>query len=635
MIARAGYGFLLYAPALGKLEGNTMSEHSRIQSYVNDLLRYTETLRKKQYIPTGPAINLLFDLAEKYNFNEQELISEVIPQLPQYGIQLITVEEEDYLYPGTPNDIIKDTFIKIIESENLDIDTMYYLGTDEFKKQNEKLFDRLGSITFFAIKELELTGFPVVIRTHDLLREAFREYHFEHHPEDREKDKGWIDQETLDIIQPFIKDGCIPSWVAEEVVRDLMIEFGNYPLSQSILETTLLSKDIKILILPKEFWLPCGSEQLAVKEKIKSLLITTGVQLEDVFKQGTRIINHDIVDLARNILFLADASLNTLYDAGIVLGGIITTIVQEEHRNAFPDEVVSESIDRELATSLKVYAKDGYVPGWVVLDWYYEQMLHIENVSAVSATRDATLKSLSLTPLMLSNENYLSPGTPENQIKDKIITRISTWDLDWLYENGRVPSDNNSEHIELVNMILFAHDEIHTRESANQFFWDTAFEAILRHRQVNKYNDVPESVIKSIENTYSNYTKAGCVPSWLRDSVIEVLTEYVKYNQYANLLVDQLLQTLKIEELEVNKDDYLDGCSSETLYAHIVAIIQETEIDVEFYSQFDKFKQEDLGIAGYLCNICYFACSHVTSYDDAIQELFAILDAYLVQDFKS
>ena len=594
-----------------------MSAKFDIHAYMKALERALNPYLKDIYFPTGPVFAIMAQLASDYHADDDDISNIIVPAFRQLGLVDIDVEEDDYLEPGASEEEVHAALIASLERSGQDAEMIYFMGADQFSKAHEDIFTKLANIVFFSDESLPI-GIQTVARTSYLLRYALQSYYIKRHPQEAERCRGWVDEETMDIVGPFLKDGYVPGWVYEDVLRDLVADVGSYPLSQNILDLSLDAMNAKLLFLGKEYWLPVGSDDDAIIAKLRALLPLFEVDLERCFTEGLQILERDVQEIARNITFFGCAQTTTPYEAELHCAELLSRLIQEEHARNHPDErVTRDVVDHEMALALRAYAKDGFVPSFVLLKECNRLMEITHNTADVTAIREGTMASLSLQTAILDEQHYLLPGASVETICRKVYSIVQNWDLDSIYETSNIPDKHTAMHNQLVAMIFFADNDIHDISGANAMFWDILLPVIGNHLSA-KGEGAPAQVLTEIETVCLQWQKNGLLPSFLRQAAIDALSSHVRQPWFADHLYSDILERHDIEEIEVDGPDYLPPEEASRLNEHIQALIAAYGFDLEYFAQNSMLREADESRLKLLANVVYFADSACASQQDAL-----------------
>ncbi|MBR5287055.1 MAG: hypothetical protein IKU34_00500 [Clostridia bacterium] len=595
-----------------------MSAHFNIQAFMEDFQARLTPYCKDACFASGPVFLLLANLAHAYHADDND-IKTITQALHQLGLQNVDIHEDDFLGDGASEEAISSALIRLLERSGLDTDAVYFMGVDEFRQKHKDIFTKLLNIVFFTDKDLQI-GIELVTRTNLLLRRALQDQYIKRHPQEAERCLGWVDEETIDIVGPFLKDGHIPSWVYEDVLRDLVADVGNYPLSENILALSLKAMDAQVLLLAKRFWLPVGSDEEAITGKLLMLLDDCDVDLERCFSEGVQAIPRDVLEIMRNIIFFGSVQCASPYEAELASGTLIARIIRDAHARTHLDErVTTDVIDRDMALALRAHAKDGFVPSFVIHREYNRILARTKNAADTAAIRDATMQSLSLAPLLLEEQFYLLPGAPEESIRQKAGSLISGWNLDKVYETGSVPEENTAIHNQLVGMIFFADNRVHSPQEANDVFFDILFSFMTRHIGA-RGEAVPPQVLSEIETVCIQQQKEGLLPSFLRQAAIDTLLSYISKEWFAEYLYLDILIRNGFDEIELEQKDYLPPDEAYRLKAHIGALINAYGFDLEYIAQHSAVRPDDEPLTQRLANILYFALPACATQQDALAQ---------------
>ena len=611
-----------------------MSATFDIHAYMEALEDRLKPYLKDVYFPSEPVYALMANLAVDHDADDDDLSNVIGPAFRQLGLQGIDVEEDDYLQPGASEEAIHDVLLAVLERSGTDAESVYLIGVDEFRKKHESIFNKMANIVFFADENLSI-GMEVIARTSYLLRSALQAYYIKCHPQEAQRCRGWVDEETMDIVGPFRKDGYIPGWVYEEVLRDLVADVGNYPLSQNILDLSLNAMDAKLLFLSKEYWLPVGSDDDAITAKLRALLSACGVDLERCFTEGLQILPRDVQELARNITFFGRAQCITPYEAEIHSGALLSRLIQEEHARTHPDErVTRDVVNREMALALRTYAKDGCVPTFVIQKECERLMALTRNAADVTAIHEGTMASLSLQPLILDEQFYLLPGASIEAICQKVYSIIQKWDLDAIYETGAIPDKHTAIHNQLVAMIFFADNDIHDAQEANAMFWDILLPVIGKHLSA-RGEAAPAQVLAEIKTVCLQWQKNGLLPSFLRQAAVDVLGAYIRQPWFADHLYSDILNSNDLEEIEVDGPDYLPPEEASRLNEHVQTLIAAYGFDLEYIARNNILSESDEPQLERLANVVYFAVPACASAQDALLYARQMLLAHATKNHRT
>lgn len=586
-------------------------------NYFNELRAVSEKYRKGIYAPSCLLIDDMIKLSDKYGYSDDEL-KEAVPQLSEHGMKMIIVDEAHYVKPGSSVEELKKKYELILSEALLDTELLYYLGTDEVARKHPETMEKLISVTYFAIDDVAI-GLPVTMRTHVVLRELLQDKHFALHPEDIERSKGWVDEETKKYYSAHAKSKYIPSSCLEAALKDLMIDFGDYPLCQNIVIVTAESMGLTSLNTANTSELTPTYDENELQSRLTKFLLDLNVDLEQCYKQGVKCLNEDILTLFRNHYFFSNANIVNLSDADLRAGNMLVKICRDEHdKNNLDDIATSEVTNEDMETALKIYAKNGYVPSWVVSE-QFDRLLSIHgNIADAGKVRDGTLASLSVKSIMIEKDEYMLEGSSWESVKEVLVKRVEQWDLEEIYNSGEIPDKHSTEHNHLISMIFFALRDIKDLKQANELFQDVLTGILSRHHETSHGDEVPESTMMDVRNTVEKYRKAQYVPSWLRGKCTELIAPHVKYFWYAEHVYKKSLEQWDIHELEVHQDDYLaPGASKEQLEDAIYALIQKAEIDLDYYVRNNAYDDYGAEMRTLIANILFFADDEIDSPADA------------------
>jgi len=583
-----------------------MSANFNMEAFMEDLRENLSYYLKDSYFPSEPVYAMLGELAQEHHADKDDIENLIGPAFRQLGLQGINVEEDDYLDTDATEEEIYSTLIAFLERHGMDTDAVYFTGVDEFSKTHADLFDKMVNIVFFTDENLPV-GMGVIARTSYLLRKALQDSYIRRHPQEAERCLGWVDEETIDIIGPFLKDGRIPGWVYDEALRDLVADVGSYPLGQNIMELSMKAMDAQILFLSKDYWLPVGADEAAITAKLRALLTACNVDMERCFAEGVQIIPRDVLELARNIVFFGHAQSTSLYEAELTGSTLLSCLIQEEHARLHPDDrVTTDVVNRDMALALRTHAKDGYVPSFVIQREYNRLMALTHSAADTAAIRDGTMASLSLKSLILDEQLYLLPGASDEAIRRKALPVISGWNLDTIYESGAIPGEYAAEHNQLVAMIFFADSSVHDPQAANSVFWNILLPLIGRHRSAQG-EAAPPQVLSEIETVCLQWQKCGLLPSFLRQAAVDTLLSYISRQWFAEYLYNDILERHGLDEIEVDGPDYLPPEEAHRLSEHIDTLIKTYGFDLDYIAQNSLVRQEEEPLMQRLANVLFFA----------------------------
>lgn len=596
-------------------------------NYFNELRAISEKYRKGIYAPSCLLINDMIALSDKFGYSDDEL-NESVPKLSEYGMQMVIVDEEYYVTPGSSVEEIKRRYGLILSEAQLDLELLYYLGTDEVARKYPETMEKLIALTFFAVEDVAI-GLPVTMRTHVILRELLQDKHYALHPEDIERSKGWVDEETKEYYSAHAKSGYIPSSCLEAALKDLMIDFGDYPLCQNIVIVTAESMGLTSLNTTNISALSPIYDESELQLHLTKFLQDLDVDLEQCYKQGPKSLHQDILTLFRNHYFFCNAHIANLSDADLQAGNLLMKICQDEHDKIILDDApTSKVIDEDMATTLRIYAKNGYVPSWIVSEQFDRLLGIYGNIADAGKVRDGTLDSLSVKPIMIEKDEYMLEGSSWESVKAILVKRVEQWDLEETYNSGEIPDKHSTEHNHLVSMIFFALRDIENLKQANEVFQDVLTGLLSNHHGTLHSDEVPVSTMVEVHNTIEKYRKSQYVPSWLRDRCIDLIATHVKYFWYAEHVYKQGLEQWDLHELEVHQDDYLTpGTSRDQLDDAIYALIKKAAIDLDYYVRNNAYDDHGAEMRTLIANVLYFADNEIDSPVDADQKC----DEYVYQ----
>lgn len=596
-------------------------------NYFNELRAISEKYRKGIYAPSCLLIDDMIELSDKYGYSDDEL-NEAVPHLSEHGMQMIIVDEAHYVTPGSPVEELKKKYELILSEASLDTELLYYLGTDEVARKYPETMEKLVSVTYFALDDIAI-GLPVTMRTHVILHELLQDKHFALHPEDIERSKGWVDEETKEFYSAHAKCGYIPSSCLEAALKDLMIEFGDYPLCQNIVIVTAESMGLTSLNTTNTSALTPISDESELQSHLTKFLQDLEVDLEQCYRQGPKSLHQDILTLFRNHYFFCNAHIANLSDADIPAGNLLMKICQDEHdKNNLDDIATSEVSNEDMETALKIYSKNGYVPSWIVSEQFDRLLSIYGNIADAGKVRDGTLEALSVKPIMIEKDEYMLEGSSWESVREVLVKRVEQWDLEETYNSGEIPDKHSTEHNHLISMIFFALRDIENLKQANEVFQDVLTGILSHHHETLHSDEVPASTMVEVQNTIEKYKKTQYVPSWLRDRCIELIANHVKYFWYAEHVYKKSLEKWDIHELEVHQDDYLaPGTSREQLDDAIYALIKKATIDLDYYVRNNAYDDHSAEMRTLIANVLYFADNEIGSPVDADQKC----DEYVYQ----
>lgn len=595
--------------------------------FFNELRTVSKKYRKGIYAPSCFLGDDMIELSFKYNLSDDEL-HEALSHLAENGMQLIVIDQNHYLAPGSSVEDLKKKYEQILTEENIDLDLLYYLGTDEVVNKYADTMEKLTSVTFFAIEDVTI-GLPVTIRTCSLLGEMLQERHFALHPEDVERSKGWVDEDTQAFIAAHAKAGYIASGCLTAALQDLMIDYGDFPLCHNIVSETVKSMGLTILPTSALSELKPTLDMDELQARLTELLISNNADLEQCYKQGVKCLHEDIVTTFRNHFFFANANVTSFSDASLLAGNLLMKIIQDEHEKNNPDDVVvSNTIDEEMCTALKVYAKHGYVPSWVVAEQYERLLMVHGNTVTAGKVRDDAVASLMLKPLMLDKQEYMLEGSSRDSIRETLIKRTAQWDLEAVYDLGAIPDKHRTEHNHLVSMIFFAVRDVESLEQANELFWDVLRTILSIHHEQLHSDEVPATTLLEVKTIVERFRKGPYVPSWIRDKCIDRIAAYVKHRWYAAHVYTSTLKQWGLYELDVAQEDYLPPqANRDLLDKTIIDMVSKVNIDYDYLVRHQAYTDYDAETRSLIAAIIYFADNGVHTRDEA----FDACDSYIHQ----
>ncbi len=594
-----------------------MLDKNVINAFMEELMVCSKPYRKGPYAPGCRLIDDMSDLSIKLNIDDND-IPEIVPYLSEYGLQLITIEDEHYLPFGTPVEEIKHKYLQIIGENGLDADMLYLLGTEEVARKHPEMFESMVAIAFFADKELPI-GLASTQKAHQLLKEVLQEKHFTLHPEDIERSKGWVDEDTIAFLQPHVKAGYIPSLRITEAIQDLMIDYGDFPLSQNIVSETLRSMNVTSIVTTVFGSLKPTSDEAELQQRMTELLIYLKLDLEACYQNGIESIDQDILTLFRNQYFFVDERVHTFHDTDGYAANMISKILKDEHNRVHYDEAdTQDSIDLEMLNELKVYEKNGYVPTWIVLE-HQTRLLHkYGNFADAEKVRIDTLAALPAKVLLLNKDEYMQPGSRWSDVRAALIERINQWDLEQAFAQGQVPDLNHQEYTRLVAMIYFALYEIDDLSEANSIFLDLFTEIMVHDRQRRCPDELPMSVRREVEDTVRCYSKRDAVPSFIQDRCLPLLSNYLQPEWYATQVFRDILHAADVCALDMHVEDYLEpGTSKGDIEAKVRQIVLDSNLDFEYYLHQDCYSDEDVDTKYRAIYLVYFADNDIESREEA------------------
>ena len=546
-----------------------------VSEFVHILIEHLEPYRKEQYVPTFVLINELNeDWAIDFDV-EQDEVKDIVHELVEKGFILIELDEEDYLPLGSSDEEIKSKYIEILSREDIDIELMYYLGSDEFVKKHSEVFSTLCNCTFFAIKQVA-AGIQVTLRTQALLFEALQEHHCEIYPEDADRIRGWIDEEVKSRIGEQLKGKYFPSFHTEKIMQDLMIKYGEYPLCYNILRKTLEEMQVSALPVLKNIPIPQTDDEKEVKQHLIDVLQNRNIDFDRCFKEGIDAIDPDTMQFAVNHYYFAFNPIKTLdKETGFQVGHLLSTIIQEIHEDNYPDEEVKDlDSDDQFELSLKIYAKNGYVPAWIVAEHFQRLKEYYGNISEPTRIRDEILDRLSLKVLVLEKYEYLPEGTSIEKVREYIANEVQKWNLKEIFESSKIPNDSKAEYGRLIATTYFAINKIDSIDEARELVLGIIAEICSKSHYEKNPDEIPQEILETIIEKIRESQDDGIVSASTREECKNLLLQIVDNDWYVGWIVDECMR-----QEGLSCENSLDLCS---------------ENDEEGYSEEDYNEESDI-----------------------------------------
>lgn len=590
-------------------------------AFFAELTRRLSGCMKQGYVPSDQCVEALLDMlpdADTSFFSE-----EIIPRMPQYGLQMVDVEEEDYLPAGTPEEEIGRKLLGVIRKKGYDPDEIYAQGVERLAKNYKELFDTLCNITFFAVPGCSI-GMNCMQNTWRILRPALKAEHLRLHPEKAADEEPWVDEETIEFLRPYVKLGCVPSWVVDKAMQLLVIDLGHYPLSEDVLVTTMQAVGVVSMPIAREYWLPNGSDEAMIRMNLQRILRDTKTDVERACRDGIAAINQDILAICRNMILFALDSVESVDHAGFRTGQILMDVLLEErqrfHVEALDDDESYEP-DEEMAQDLRTYAKGGLVPGWVVGEHYQRLLEKHQDIGAAAGIRDATLHKLALSVVLMEKEYYIAPGASQDEMDDRIEAVIEKWDMEKCFGSDVILPEYDSAFQQIVAALFFADPDFDTREEAASYFMSELLDYMTRYRIRNYPDDVPQAGLIILQGVLAPYIKDGVCPDFAVENAVKCIVPFVEHEWYAQRLIWHLVNDrLDISCWTLPEECYVEpGLDEESRLTQLVEALKKLRFNFQYLVDHDEFADEDEDKLDVFADAIYFADDSVDTYDEALE----------------
>lgn len=575
---------------------------------------------KQGYVPSGRFVDAILDIMP--DADTEFCTEEIVPRMPQYGLQIVTVEGEDYIPAGTPEDELGRRLVEVIRKKGYDPEEIYAQGGDRLLKNNRELFDVLCNITFFAVPGCAI-GMSSIQNTWRILRVALKAEHQRLHPEKAADEEPWVDEETIEFLQPYVRFGYVPGWVVDKAMQLLVIDLGHYPLSEDVLVTTMQAIGAVSMPIAREYWLPRGTDEAMIRMNLQRILRDSKVDIERACREGVNSINQDIVVICRNMVLFALDSLESLDDASGRTGQLLMQVLMEErqrfHADALDDDESYEP-DEEAAQELRTYAKGGLVPSWVVLEQYQRLLDKHHDIAVAGGIRDATMQKVGVTSMRLDKENYIAPGTSQDDMDEHMAEVIQRWDLEKCYGSDTILPEYDLDFQQTVAALFFADPDFDTPEEARDYFMDDLMAAMTAYRMKYHPDDVPKAGLVVLRNALEPYMKDGVCPTFAVENAVRCIVPYVERRWYAERLIWSLVEEqLDIECWTLPEECYVEpGLDEDTRSTRLAEVLRKLNFDFQYIIDNDQYSEEDEDKLDIFADAIYFADDNVDSYDDAL-----------------
>lgn len=564
-------------------------------AFFAELTRRLSSCMKQGYVPSGQCIAEIVDMLP--DVDASFFSEEIIPRMPHYGLQMVDVEEEDYLPAGTPEEEIGRKLLGVIREKGHDPDEIYAQGVERLAKNYKELFDALCNITYFAVPGCSI-GLNCMQNTWRILRPVLKGEHLRLHPEKAADEEPWVDEETIEFLRPYVKLGCVPSWAVDKAMQLLVIDLGHYPLSEDVLVTTMQAVGVVSMPIAREYWLPNGTDEAMIRMNLRRILQDTKTDVERACRDGIAAINQDILSICRNMILFALDTVESVDHAGFRTGQILMDVLLEErqrfHVEALDDDESFEP-DEEMAQDLRTYAKGGLVPGWVVGEHYQRLLEKHQDIGAAAGIRDATLHKLALSVVLMEKEYYIAPGASQDEMDDRIEAVIEKWDMEKCFGSDVILPEYDSAFQQIVAALFFADPDFDTREEAAGYFMSELLDYMTRYRIRNYPDDVPQAGLDALEAAIEPFCKNDMYPSFAAENAVRCIVPYVKHRWYAERLVWHLLgEKLDLSYYELPEEFYVEPeQDDEKRLDRLADVMLKLRFDLRYIAENETVSEED------------------------------------------
>ncbi|MBR6570612.1 MAG: hypothetical protein IKK75_09175 [Clostridia bacterium] len=582
---------------------------------------------KDGYYPSGIFIDALVNHTE--DCTDDFVTDEILPRMGQYNMTLLELETEDYLPAGSSKEQICMKMLDMIKQAGQSADTLYYEGMDVIPQKYPELYLQLSNMVFFAVAESR-PGINCIQITSNMLREALQ-YH--HVTTTGQEEEYWIDEETLEFFKPYVKNQHIPHWVIDKAQRLLMIRYGDPPLCENVLIETVKAAKLQTVLVNKEHWISGGVSRDIVRMKLLELLRANEVSLDECYQKGLEAIHPDILQLACGMVFFASDEVQSLHDAGVLTGQLLTELIGEERVRFHPEEdVIRVEADETMATELRVYAKNGYVPSWVLTEQFNRLLKEKESMTVTAAIRDATLEQLGFQVLLLEKEYYYTGENATDEDDDvytELFARLDEWDMERVCEAEGVPPEYEAAYKQFTAMIFFADDELETYEAAESTMAEALRMEMINIREDNGKDGISLEVRDELSDAVDYFQKGDYAPSWVRQGCVSLLKEKTACSDwYIDMYLDEYFSSRDIQLLDLPFDYRITDEDDDyrSLEEKVAELVDKLHFARGTFEREElAFAPEDERKASILIHAVFFADDDLDTVEEAVAKVARML----------
>ena len=618
-----------------------MKGHYDIGLFLEELEEVTRSYRKNAYIPSCIMIKFLTNLCEEFDIMEEDT-SEIINLVNQEGYITVQVAEENFVSPESSEEELKQKVRQMLEEANYDLDTLYYMGATEYLHKEDPVIDEISNIVFFWRSDLG-PGKKVSIETSKIIDKVCRDYHFSLFPEDFERTKGWVDQNVISMIQPFVKNGYYPYSIYENVYRSLLIQYGNRVLCENIIARTCEEMRAVILATPENFvWSPT-SDKATIEKRFEETMLILGIDGVKVHQRGGTIIDADSKELLRNSLFFNDINLSTLSAAREASRLLLVKISAEIYYREIDEEPAFElKSDEELRLLVLKNCKGNYVPRDILGDYFDQMICKYGNVENAARIYHHTLDELSIKDLPF-NSTYRAYELPEDADLSDLLPfvhqRLRLWNLEAFNFYGNIPEDCAKDFLYLSSLIYFSDFFDESYENAKEYVKNALNEEIIHYQRSHHPEKFPIDVLEEISSELKAEQRYGYIPTFRKSSYVRKIYQAMpeEINQYSRLVYLDILNDLSLKEIGLVEDDLFPPCDNEDeLTDEIINRILQLNPDFNEYIQTMDFECSTSSEFITIANAALYASPVETTWDDmyskCLEILYAIGEEYIKQN---